>query len=922
MRKPIPFIMLMAAALLIGSVNFLFAQKKSFTWQDAMKFKAIKNAVISDDASWVAFSAIPDRGDPEASYIALDESRTFTIARGINPEISRSSLWAKAVLKPKALDIDNAKTPKDTPKNGLSLLNLQTGMKKEFENVKSNSFSNDSKWLAYHLFPDDNAKKSDGDKNKFKEEGSELVLRHLESGTEIKMDYVTEYQFDSTSNYLFYAVSSKKGNTDGIYFRNLNEPFCPEKAIQLTQNCLFSNISWNIKNRVLSFVISQISDCGKPKVGSVWLWNSASGEINEIVADDNFKGWFIPAKNNLKWSKDGSRLFFGLKPIAEIDTSDTKDPKFSDSTFYETADLLKRAKMYLWHWNDQRISTHQRNWWDKNKDRTFAAVYHMDSKKSIQLADKSLETVVFSEAPSYAIGYDENPYMKLQTWEGFYNDLYIVNLNTGSRKKIAEKIDEGAYLSFSGKIAVFYKNKNWYIYDTSLDSIINLSSRAETSFADLDFDEPRNPPSYGFGGFVDNDKSFLVYNKWDIWEFSTRDGYGFICNTVAEGKIENKRFRIIKTDKEKDYFTSQDTLILQTFSYENKSYGFSLLELRIMGPEPKLMTPNRYNFIAKAKNSDKFLITKESFEEFPDLCITDYNFKEIKKITNVNPQKASFKWGKSELTEWKSSAGDTLQGILIKPTDYNPAKRYPVLIYFYDRFSDYLFHFHQPMLTHRPCFQIYLSEGYVIFEPDIKYRDGFPGQSALDALLSGAKHLVKLGIADSNAIGIQGHSWGAYQAAYIATQTDYFKASCAGAPVGNMVSAYSGIRLESGMARQFQYEAYQSRIGGNLWDSLDNYLRNSPVIEAKGMTTPLLISHGEIDEAVPWQQSVELYLAMRRLNKNCIFLQYPDEPHHLKKYWNKLDYSIKMKEFFDTYLLGKPAPEWILKGKPYYGEEK
>ncbi|HPU24018.1 MAG TPA: prolyl oligopeptidase family serine peptidase, partial [Candidatus Kapabacteria bacterium] len=214
---------------------------------------------------------------------------------------------------------------------------------------------------------------------------------------------------------------------------------------------------------------------------------------------------------------------------------------------------------------------------------------------------------------------------------------------------------------------------------------------------------------------------------------------------------------------------------------------------------------------------------------------------------------------------------------------------------------------------------VYNSSGYIMFLPDIKYYIGNPGFDALDAIMSGARRLIELGIADSTKFCIQGHSWSGYQTAFIVTQTDFFKAACAGAPVGNMTSAYGQIRLESGLTRQFQYEAQQSRIGGTLWDSLDNYIRNSPVFNANKATTPLLIMFGDIDEAVPWQQGIELYMAYRRLGKNAIFLQYENEPHHPRRYQNKIDYSIKMKEFFDHYVLGKPAPEWIKKGIPYKG---
>jgi len=258
--------------------------------------------------------------------------------------------------------------------------------------------------------------------------------------------------------------------------------------------------------------------------------------------------------------------------------------------------------------------------------------------------------------------------------------------------------------------------------------------------------------------------------------------------------------------------------------------------------------------------------------------------------------------------------------VLIKPANYQAGRRYPVITYFYERQSQRLYEWNEAVVNHRPSFAVYSGSGYAVFLPDIVFEVGHPGQSILKSVVPGVQRLVDMGIADPNALGIHGHSWGGYGTAYLVTQTAMFKAAVAGAPVANMTSAYGGIRWESGLARLFQYEKTQSRIGGSLWEYPLRFLENSALFSADRVTTPLLIQHGDEDGAVPWYQAIELYLAMRRLGKDCIFLQYRGEPHHLRKYPNKLDYSIKMKEYFDHYLKGAAAPEWIKAGVPYTGK--
>jgi dipeptidyl aminopeptidase/acylaminoacyl peptidase len=304
---------------------------------------------------------------------------------------------------------------------------------------------------------------------------------------------------------------------------------------------------------------------------------------------------------------------------------------------------------------------------------------------------------------------------------------------------------------------------------------------------------------------------------------------------------------------------------------------------------------------------------------FPDLWVSDSTFSFQFQVSNVHPELKDYNFGVTEQIYWVNEAGDSLSGWVIKPENMEKGKKYPMLVYFYDRFSNYYNNFFIPKMNHRPCYPIYTGKGYVIFHPDIKYRAGNPGLQATDCIVSGVKEVLKQAYVDSTKIGIQGHSWGGYQTAFIVTQTNMFAAAVAGAPVGNMTSAYSGIRWGTGLARQFQYEKFQSRIGGTLWDSLDNYLRNSPVFSADKIKTPFMLMFGDEDWAVPWEQGIEIYLAMRRLNKQCIFLQYRNEPHWPEKYPNKLDYSVKMMEFYDHYLLGAPAPEWLIKGMEYKG---
>jgi dipeptidyl aminopeptidase/acylaminoacyl peptidase len=263
-----------------------------------------------------------------------------------------------------------------------------------------------------------------------------------------------------------------------------------------------------------------------------------------------------------------------------------------------------------------------------------------------------------------------------------------------------------------------------------------------------------------------------------------------------------------------------------------------------------------------------------------------------------------------------------LQGVLIKPADFDPKKKYPMIVYLYERLSDTVHDFRNPGPGQNVNPSYYASNDYVIFLPDIVYKVGYPGKSAMNCIMPGVEKLVKMGFVDEKAIGIQGHSWGGYQIAYMITQTNKFKAAAPGALVANMFSAYNGIRWGPGIPRQFQYERTQSRIGGTPWNSTKLFMENSPLFYVDKVQTPVLMIHNDGDDAVPWYQGIEFYLSLRRLGKEVYFFNYNGEFHGLRKRQNQKDYSRRMKEFFDHKLKGAPAPEWMQKGIPYLQRER
>jgi len=920
-----------AVAVLISAAALSAAGQsgRPLTFIDLMQLREIEQPSVSAGGTWVAFTAEPDRGDPEVIVRAVTGDARHVLPLASNPAISRDGAWVAARLNPSMAAVDAAHG-NDAPRRGLVLLETQTGSVLEFPDVQDFAFSDDGTWLAYHRFapreedgagdqpgPGSGGDASSGDR----EPGTTLVLRELGTGRQIDVADVRAYVFGPAGAAIAYAVASADNARDGLYVRTLSQAGEPESVLDARSFGHYAELTWTEAGDRLAFVMAVEDEDGTPGEGTLMAWDGTV-TTGLVTTADAPRGWFVPTTNSLAWSPDGERLFFGWRPYRADETDDEVGGRAAEDRPFDPYDvdaILADRGVDVWHWRDPRINPQQKILWPREKDRTYAAVRHMDTGRVVALADPDVPDVSVPDNARVALARSDVPYRWESTWTGGNEDAYVVDLATGERTLVAERLDSGASLSPDGRFAVYYRDGDYYLFDVATGEPRNVTDALDVPFADEDHDYPQPAPGYGLGGWLEGDAAVLIYDKYDIWVVPT-DGRAPWCLTDGAGRSQTRIFRVVDTDPDTVALDPDDELLLSSYHDLKKNFGFYRARLAAAGVTPLIEDEKMFTFLAKAEAASTVLFTRQDYDEFPDLWVADNrSFAGARRLTDVNPNIAEFAWGTSELVEWRSDDGTPLQGVVIKPGNYEEGRRYPVLVYFYRFFSQRLHEFNQPAVNHRPSFPLYASNGYVVFLPDVRFEVGRPGFSSTKSVVPGVQHLIDIGLADPDAIALHGHSWSGYQTAFMVTQTNIFRTAIAGAPVGNMTSAYSGIRLGSGLARQFQYEMTQSRLSGSLWEARDDYIDNSPVFFADKIQTPMLILHGDVDDAVPWEQSIELYLALRRNGKEAVFLQYNDEPHHPQTYANKLDWAIKMKQWLDHYLKGEPAPAWITDGIPYTG---
>jgi acetyl esterase/lipase len=516
-------------------------------------------------------------------------------------------------------------------------------------------------------------------------------------------------------------------------------------------------------------------------------------------------------------------------------------------------------------------------------------------------------------------------------WTGnTLKDIYAIDVNTGDRKLVKDNLFGQVYPSSTGKYIMWYdrKAKNYFVWDGAATK--NITEKIKVPLYNEEHDTPDEPFNYGVMGWHEGDSAVYVYDRYDVWKINI--GAESVFNKITEdGRNLKVKHRYLRVDPDERTITARQRLHYNVINELDKSSGTLIVYPKEEGPLVMgILGFYKQEVFLKAKNSATYLYSKETFKSSLDLFITGWNDNGVGgvldfvstqvvpgQLSSINPQQKDYNWGTAELFKWKAYNGKEATGIVYKPEDFDPKKKYPMIVYFYEKLSDGLYDYKEPApIRSAVNVPFFVSRGYIIFMPDIAYKTGYPGQGAYDYIVSGTRALVKKGFVDSTNMALQGHSWGGYQAAQVATMTKLYKAIWAGAPVANMTSAYGGIRWESGVNRQFQYEKTQSRIGGTLWEKRDLYLKNSPLFNLDKVTAPMVIMHNDADGAVPWYQGIELFTGLRRLGKKVWMFNYNGQGHGLTQRQDMRDYQIRMQQFFDWILKGDKPAKWITEGVP------
>ena len=941
-----------ALALLISLASppaALQAQEKpTLTVDDYGQFERLGPAALSPDGNWMAVSISRVNDEGELRIHATDSDSVVVVAYASRPVFSSDNRWLAYSIGVSPDERERMQKSRQPVKNKLGLLNLQTGEQETIDDIQSFSFSDNGLFLALRLYKPE-GKESDG---------VDVLVRDMATGSSISHGNVNQMAWQDEGHLLAMTIDADNKINNGV---KLYDPVTGRVRQLDSDETTYRHLRWRDESADLVVLKTYGDEEHEDTAHVVLAWRDLDDEDSEAFVLDPREGAEVPADSRVteyrppSWSEDGRTIFLGLqerRPVEEEgeegegegdgegEEGEGEEEGEGDEEGDEEGEgdgeegdgppARRGAEeeedppgVEIWHSKDVDPVPAQRV-----RDRFLRQTNHiarwtLDDGSFLQLGGDHADAASIVADGRYMVARDETPYDVEAMFRQQFNDVYLVDAATGQRELVRSRIFGGASGSPGGRYLMWFEGEDHWTYDLESGETHNITGGVDGVFVNLD-QTPTNEQmrSFGTAGWLEDDEAVLINDKWDVWEIRP-DGSG--GRRLTQGAETEVVYRAMQLDREADAHDPDEPIYYSTYGEWTKKAGFA--RARPGRDLEQLVWEDAsiggfFGGLQKAEDADVFVFRKERFDDSPDYFVTrNDDLSDPRQVTATNPFQDDYAWGHTELIDYENEWGRRLQGILMYPANYEPGKKYPMIVYHYELLSRGLHRYQIPDETSYYNLQAWSQDGYFVLQPDIVYRDRDPGRSSVQTLRPAVAAAVETGMIDPERVGLIGHSWGGYQATFFVTQDDIFASAVAGAPLTNLMSMYLSFYWNSGGTDARIFEISQGRMMGPWWDDYESYEANSPVHNIQNMNTPLLMMFGSEDGAVEFNQGVEFYNAARRLAKDMVLLVYDGENHGLAREPNQKDYRNRIMEWFAHYLKGEPAPDWITKGLTYIEQQ-
>ena len=897
-------------------------ERPTLTADDYDQWERLGGAVLSPNGAWMAVSIgrVSDEGELRIHSTWSDS--VVVVPFGTRAAFSPDNRWVAYSIGVSPDEREAAVERDEALYNKLGLLNLETGEQATRDDFASFAFSHDGRYLALKRY-----KPADKDSD-----GVDVVVHALAAGTDMSFGNVSEmaWQDDGTLLAMTTDADGQVGNGVTVY-----DPASGRIRSLDAEQAVYRQLAWREDSSDLVVYKTSIDEAYEDTAHVAMVWRDLERDELRRYALSTEANNAFPASMRIvefrtpTWSDDGQTLFVGIQErrpappscdAGESESDERGDGQSEDGEGCEEADD-EAAGVEIWHTLDRDPVPQQRVREQQLRRVNYLSAWNVESAGFVQLGDELTELTTMVDGGHHVIGRDETPYDENGMFRQQFSDLYSIDVETGAKSKITDRMFGGGSPSPDGRYIVWFSGEDWYAHDLERGQTSNITEGVGTEFLNLDVTPTREQmPSFGLAGWMEDGRSVLLNDQWDVWQVSL-DGSG--GEALTGGASESIRYRVAADDLDgdDDGVGSDETIYYSVYSEWTKEAGFAGAQA---GEQPEMLVWEDKRFggfsttFMKAEEADVFAFRMEGFDDSPDYFVAGPDLDDPRQVTETNPFHGDYAWGRVELVDYENEWGRRLQGVLTYPANYDPSQSYPMIVYHYELLSSGMHQYQVPDPTQYYNQQIWSQNGYFVLRPDVVYRDRRPGQSNVETLRPAvAAALTQAPAVDEEKVGLIGHSWGGYQTTYFVTQDDLFASAVAGAPLTNLMSMYLSFYWNSGGTDARIFEISQGRMQVPWWEDWDSYEANSPLHNIQEMETPLLMMFGTNDGAVEYNQGVEFYNAARRLGKQMVMLSYDGENHGLAREPNQLDYQRRIMQWFGHYLKGEPAPDWISTGVPY-----
>jgi len=946
MRRSVMCVAAFFALVLGWTISPNAQNKPALTPADYDQFESLAPGAprggLSPDGKWLAYGINRVGGDNELRVAATAPAASpKVVAFGAQASFTSNSTWLAYAIGQSEAEQERLRTARQQIQRKLGLLNLATQTETVIEGIESFAFDRTGQSIAMKRYapaapgapaaatpaaPPAAGRGGAAAAAPPAAIGTTVMIRDLASGTTTTFGNVTEYawQASDTGRLLAMVISAEGQAGNGIHLFNAATSVL--KVLDASASD-YSAIVWRNDSADLLALRSRSDDKRDGPTQVVLAWTSVGQPGERAIRLDPTAG-ALPASQRLvtfrrpSWLDvspgDSAMVMVGVADWAEKPAS----PEGGRGAGRGAA-VPERADLDVWHWNDTTVMPAQKLGVANDRRRNLPAVWHLTDGTLVVVGKSFNEQVTPIRGSTLALISEFTPYLMDRSIGRSAADVLIADLATGARTPIRTRMAGGPSVSPTGKYLMYSEGGHYWTINLATKAVTNITRSVKTSFVDTESDSTApEKPMFGVAGWTNNDEAVVLNDAFDLWKVTPDGRSATKLTTGAATQVRHRYLRVDAAgfgappeplDLERGYLT--------TFGTRSKKSGYSRFAPAASGGVAQLIWLDKsVSGLTKAEKADTFIYTVQAATDSPDLFITGPDLANARAVTETNAFLPKYAWTRSELVDYtvhpKGQPKMTLQGSLYYPANYEPGKKYPMVVYLYEKLSDGLHRFTSPSERDYYNGTVLTQQGYFFFQPDIVFQPREPGVSVVECVSAAVKKVIDMGVVDGTKVGVMGHSWGGFDAMYLATHSTVFAAAVSGAGISNLISNYGNHHWSAGIAETDHIETGQQRMVVPLYEDLQAYIRNSAVFGISTMTTPLLLMTGDNDGTVYWHQSVELYNIARRARKNVVMLVYNNEDHGLRVKKNQIDYHRRIGAWFAHYLKGEPAPAWMTTGVP------